>query len=245
MGTVSIETSRAIYDDALTAYGDQSHSCHGFIDFQPISGAGDDPTWELPIPFLGAQADRGLVFLGVNPSYWKGEPDPRLGAPFESWDRWARGYFDNTPSPWARLYSCYQAIGEAVFGSDFRLGRDAMVLECVRFRSAAGEGTRGASSKAVWEHELPTTRQLLLEIAPEVVVSVGKDPLWALSTMCENFSPTLPTPFRLTDYEFKSFGGELGGARIKVVPSHHLTAVWGDSKVQLAKVAEAIRATRA
>ncbi|MGH9917950.1 MAG: hypothetical protein ACRD6W_03620 [Nitrososphaerales archaeon] len=69
-----------------------------------------------------------------------------------------------------------QAIGAAACGPDFRLGQDAMVLECIHFHSATGEGTRGSRSNPAWEHELKFTCQMLLDIQPKVVVTVGKDP---------------------------------------------------------------------
>ncbi|MGH7641966.1 MAG: hypothetical protein ACRENX_02950 [Candidatus Dormibacteria bacterium] len=189
----------------------------------------------------GERADRGLVFLGVNPSYRKGEQGPRIGDSFETWDGWARHYFTDTPQPWATLYRRYHLIGKAVYGPGFKLGEYAIVLECVRFRSAAGKGTKWRRSNAVWEKELPTTGQLLREIGPKVVVTVGKDPLWAMSRMADGPSPALTSPYRLEDYEFRPFAAELGGRAIKVVPSHHLTGVWGAAGPQIAKVASVVR----
>ncbi|MGH7641986.1 MAG: hypothetical protein ACRENX_03070 [Candidatus Dormibacteria bacterium] len=93
------------------------------LRLQPLADPKDDPRWELPIPFLGDRADRNLVFLGVNPSYFKGQRDHRLGDTFEAWDGWARHYFTAAPKPWATLYQGYQQIGEAAFGSDFKAGR--------------------------------------------------------------------------------------------------------------------------
>ena len=241
MGGVTVKTSRAIYDDALAAYRDENQVCHRFVDLQPVAGPGDDPSWELPVPFLGERADRGMVFLGVNPSYWKREGDPRLGATFDTWDSWARSYFSKAPHPWATLYQRYQLIGETVFGPEFRLGQDALVLECIRFRSAAGEGTKGSVSNPVWEHELPTTRHLLCEIEPALVVTVGKDPLWAMSWMCHGLTPALPEPYRLKDHELQLFVAELGGRQIKIVPTRHLTAVRGAPGPQIARVASAVQ----
>jgi hypothetical protein len=43
MGAVAAETSRAINDDAQTAYRDPAHPCHGFVDLQDVSEPGDDP----------------------------------------------------------------------------------------------------------------------------------------------------------------------------------------------------------
>jgi hypothetical protein len=241
MDAVTAETSRAIDEDALAAYRDENHPCHLFADLQPAAGPGDDPAWELPVPFLGGRADLGLVFLGVNPSYRKSESAPRLGDSFECWDGWARSYFRTRRDPWPPLYQRYQMIGEAVFGPEFRLGQDAMVLDCIRFRSAAGQGTKSSRSDPVWEHELPITRQLLVEVEPKVVVTVGKDPLWAMSSMCKGLAPTLPERYRLRDYEFQLFTAELGGRQIKILPSRHLTAVWGAATPQIARVAAAIQ----
>lgn len=167
---------------------------------------------------MGEQADLGLVFLGVNPSYRKSEPDPRLGGSFDTWDGWARNYFQTAPHPWPPLYQRYQLIGEAAFGPEFRLGQGALVLECIRFRSAAGEGTKGRRSNPVWEHELTTTRKALTDIRPRVMVTVGKDPLWAMSWMCQGLTPELPERYRLRDYEFPPFTAELGGTQSRPCP---------------------------
>lgn len=86
-------SSRAIYDDAQAAYRDPAHPCHGFVDLQDVSEPGDDPSWVMPIPFLGTTANQWLMFLGLNPSYSKGGSDPRIGSSYETWDRWARSYF--------------------------------------------------------------------------------------------------------------------------------------------------------
>ena len=244
MNAVSLASSRAIYDDAMAAYQDPGHPCHIFTELQPVAHPGDDPTWILPVPFLGATAIKGLVFLGLNPSYNNapGDTDPRIGASFEAWDSWARNYFESEPQPWARLYRLYQAIGEAAFGSEFRLGRDALVLECVRFRSVAGAGTKGALVGAVWESELPMTRRLLNEIAPRVVVTIGRDALWAVGRMFSDVEPVLPPRFSFRDIELRPLKATIGGGRTTIVPSRHLTGVWGAAQPRVAAVGDAVRA---
>ncbi len=245
--SISQKASRAIFDDALDAYHNPSHPCHVFRDLQPVYHPGDDPTWILPVPFLGATATRGLVFLGLNPSYDNSpkDTDPRIGSSFEEWDRWARDYFDTEPQPWARLYRLYQAIGVSAFGPDFRLGRDAMVLECVRYRSVGGAGTRGAQAGPVWAKELPVTRQLLTEVAPSVVVTVGKDALWAMAQMFRDLEPAVPATFNLKDFYLHPLTATLSGQHTIVLPTVHLTGVWGNPDARVAAVADAIRAANA
>lgn len=184
------------------------------------------------------------MFLGPNPSYDNSsrDTDPRLGASFEVWDRWARDYFETEPQHWARLYRLYQAIGEAAFDADFRLGRDALVLECVRYRSVAGAGTQGALVGRVWESELPMTRQLLNEVAPRVVVTIGRDALWAISQMFSEVEPAVPTRYSLRDLELRPLTAAIGGQRTTVIPSRHLTGVWGPDEPRVAAVATAVRA---
>ena len=65
-------------------------------------------------------------------------------------------------------------------GSGFQLGIDGMVLEVVHFRSAAAEG---CSDPGVLAHELPTTRLLLAELSPRVIVANGADALWAVQLL--------------------------------------------------------------
>jgi len=247
MTSVSSATSRAIYDDAMVAYEDPSHPCHVFRDLQPVFHPGDDPKWILPVPFLGATAAKGLVFLGLNPNYNNspGDTDPRIGTSFEAWDQWARNYFEEAPRPWARLYRLYQAIGEAAFDPDFRLGRDALVLECIRFRSVGGAGTKGVPMNRVWDKELPVTRQLLTEIEPRVVVTVGRDPLWAMSWMFRDTKPEVPTGYRLQDFELRPLTATVGTHRVTIIPTRHLTGVWGAAEPRVAAVAAAVRAAYA
>src|SRR5918911_117325 len=137
VGTISEQTSRAVYDDALRAYADPGHPCHAFRTLQPEV---PDAEWQLPEPFNGASADAGIVFLGLNPSYDPREPVPRIGTPFEAWDAFYRHRLDGDPASWPLLYQRYQQLGQLATGPDFHLGRDALVLEVVRFRSARSAG---------------------------------------------------------------------------------------------------------
>jgi hypothetical protein len=159
-GAVSLELSRAIYDDALCAFADVAHPCHVFRHLQV--GVEDD-RWQLPEPFNGHSADAGIVFLGLNPSYDPREPVPTIASSIEEWDGYHRARFDRPAHEWHRLYRRYQAVGEAAVGPGFRLGRDAIVLEAIRFRSAAGQG---CADPAVLEHERHLTGRLLGELVP-------------------------------------------------------------------------------
>ena len=241
MPSVSSATSRAIYDDAQIAYRDPTHSCHVFADLQPQAGLLDNQEWMLPIPFLGASANQGLVFLGLNPSYLKSDSDPRLGSSFEEWDRWARDYFQTTPRPWPELYERSQRVGESAFGPSFELGRDAIVLECIRFRSAAGQGTTGRESIPVWEHEMRFTKQLIEDIQPNVIVTIGTAPFGAVHGIFPAIEPHVTGPSRLRSYEFQAFTTEAAWGPLAVIPSRHLTGVWGNPTVPISRLGTAIR----
>src|SRR5215472_17410886 len=104
-GTVSRESSRAIYQDALDAHDDPDHPCHRFVALQRDVPVGW--VWQLPIPFMGRRAGQGIVFLGLNPSYGPGD-DPRWGCDFETFDRYWREWFDSDARVWPRLYQRYQ-----------------------------------------------------------------------------------------------------------------------------------------
>ena len=241
MPSVSSATSRAIYDDVQIAYRDPTHPCHVFADLQPEAGPLDNQEWMLPIPFLGASANQGLVFLGLNPSYLKSDSDPRLDSSFEEWDRWARDYFQTPARPWPKLYERYQRVGESAFGPSFGLGRDAIGLECIRFRSAAGQGTTGRESIPVWEHETRFTKQLIEDIQPSVIVTVGTAPFGAMHGIFPALEPHVTGAVRLHSYEFQTFTTEAAWGPLAVIPSRHLTGVWGNPTVVISRLGTAIR----
>ncbi len=155
---ISHAASRAIYEDALQAHEDASHPCHRFVELQ--HGV-DADRWQMPIPFMGSTAALSLVFLGLNPGYDPNENSPRWGISFEQWDRFWRTAFDQAPATWPRLYRWYQRIGQRALGDDFRLGRDALVLEVIHYRSWRSEGCDEAD---VMRHEMPVTLPLLDQI---------------------------------------------------------------------------------
>ena len=147
----------------MEAYCNPEHPCHMFPTLQ--HGVADE-NWQLPEPFNGASATAGIVFVGLNPSYNPCERVPRIGASFEEWDSFYRYRFDSDPAQWARLYRRYQQLGQIAVGPAFRLGRDALVLEVVRFRSEKGEGVKGVKAAAVLAHARELTVQLLRDVGP-------------------------------------------------------------------------------
>lgn len=126
---------------------------------------------------MGRRAGRGIVFLGLNPSYGPGD-DPRLGWDFETYDHYWRGWFDAHAGTWPRLYQHYQEIGARAVDS-FRIGEDALVLEMIRYRSAR--------SRDLWElpgmfqRESGRTLALLREVAPRTILCCGGDALWCFA----------------------------------------------------------------
>lgn len=113
MGSVSIDTSRAIYEDALRAYSDSQHPCYKFRFLQPELAQAE---WQLPEPFNGHSADRGIVFLGLNPKVADAKQCLASARRLRSGMRFYRHRFDNEPSNWALLYRHYQALGEIAVG---------------------------------------------------------------------------------------------------------------------------------
>jgi hypothetical protein len=232
--TVSAKLSRAIYDDALRVFEDAQHPCHAFRHLQ--AGVPDD-RWQLPKPFNGRFADAGIVFLGLNPSYDPREPVPTIGSSFVEWDSCYRARFDPPTPSWHRLYRRYQAVGAMAAGPDFRLGRDAIVLEAIRFRSASG---RGWDDPALLEHEFPITQRLLGELAPRVVVANGGDALWAIQVLCPALQGAVPLGTRLLTVEHRRFDADAPWGSIAVIPTRHLSAAFGFQLAMLSALAEAV-----
>jgi hypothetical protein len=219
--SISRELSRAIYEDAVSAYHDTGHPCHTFRSLQP--GVPDED-WQLPEPFNGAAARAGIVFLGLNPSYDPNEAVPRIGAQFDEWDRFYRTRFETAVDRWHKLYRRYQRVGELATSSDFRLGADAVVLELIRYRSAGGAGCK---DRAVLNHELPITSRLLEELAPRVVVANGGAALWAVQQLWPALQQQIPVGTGLLEIEFRRFTVDMPWGRISVVPTRHLSAAFG------------------
>ncbi len=233
-GAVSQELSRAIYDDAIRAFHDAGHPCHAFRHLQTRV---DDHRWQLPEPFNGRSGDAGIVFLGLNPSYDPQESVPTIGSSFDEWDCYHRARFDRPAHEWHKLYRRYQTVGEMAVGPEFQLGRDAIVLEAIRFRSANGEG---CSDPAVLEHELPLTERLLTELAPRVVVANGGGALWAVQVLFPTAHREIPLGTRLLSVEHQRF--EIGApwGAVAVVPTRHLSAAFGFRLAMLPALAEVV-----
>jgi hypothetical protein len=227
--------SRAIYEDAIRAFEDAAHPCHAFRRLQ--DGVPDD-RWQMPEPFNGRTADAGIVFLGLNPSYDPREAVPTIGSSFEEWDGYHCARFNSAEPGWHKLYRRYQAVGETAVGSKFRLGRDAVVLEAIRFRSAAGQG---CNDRRVLEHELPVTGRLLAELVPQVVVANGGDALWALQMLFPALQRQLPLgETRVLAVEHRRFDIEAPWGRVAVVPTRHLSAAFGFRLAMLPALAEVV-----
>lgn len=231
---VSAELSKAVFDDALVAHDDPNHPCHAFVGVQ----VGVDPgRWQLPVPFMGSEANLGLVFLGLNPNWRADEDSPRWGCTFEEYDRFWRQVFEAPPATWPKLYQWYQRIGQRS-APGFVLGRDALVLEAIRYRSATPDALK---DPRVWRHERPLTLRLLTDVAPKVIVPVGKDALWYLGDMLPALASVLPSPLRLDAVELRRFSVAAPWGEVNVVPSRHLTGAWPMTDEDRLKLAEPIR----
>ena len=218
---VTLETSRRIYEDALVAYTNAQHPCHVFRGLQ---GDATDEQWQMPEPFAGARARREIVFFGLNPSYRAGEHEdrgPTRTASFYEWDLFYRTRYESSGGLTHPLYQRYQEIGAAAFRDDpiaFRLGRDAMVMEAVRFRSRGGEG---CDRREVLAHESILTRQLLLEVRPRIIVAMSKVGIDAINMF---ITPQLDVD---EGVETLSMRGPVaatltGGGGVWVIPAVHL-----------------------
>lgn len=232
---VSEKTSRAIFDDAVAAYRDPAHPCHLFRQLQP---GVPDAEWELPEPFNGHSAKAGIVFLGLNPSYDPAEAVPRIGCSFEEWDVYYRARFDTAPTTWHKLYRRYQRIGELASGPEFRLGADGVVVEMIRFRSVAGQGCQ---DPGVLAHELPTTRRLLSDLQPRVIVANGGDALWAVQQLWPAIQSSVPVGSPLHSVEHTMLEVEAEWGRTVVLPTRHLSAAFGYRTAMLDTIADRVR----
>jgi len=234
-GTISQETSHAVYDDARRAYSDPDHPCHLFRTLQRKV---PDAAWQLPEPFNGAAAAAGIVFLGLNPSYNPDEDVPTIVTPFEEWDAFYRHRLDGDPARWPLLYRRFQQLGQVAVGHDFRLGRDGLVLEIVRFRSAKGEGI----TEAVLAQERPLTRRLLRDVLPQVIVANGGAVLWELRRVFPALAEKVPADYRMREVTGQIFqvpwGDAAGQVRIVICP--HLSGSFGLSQATLTALAEAV-----
>ncbi len=232
--SISRDSSLAIFDDALAAYSAPDHPCHVFRSLQ--TGVADSD-WQLPEPFNGRSARAGLVFLGLNPSYDPSEPVPRVNATFDEWDAFYRRRFDGPKSIWHKLYQRYQGVGELATSADFRLGTDAIVLELIRFRSAAGAA---CDDPAVLAHELPMTRRLLEEVAPRVLVANGAGALWGIQMLWPSIQKALPIGTSILSVEHQQFAIEPSWGRLTVIPTRHLSAAFGFRLDMLTELASAV-----
>jgi hypothetical protein len=165
------------------------------------------------------RAGRGIVFLGVNPSYGPGD-DPRWGCDFETFDRHWRESFDSDAGAWPLLYQRYQGIGAGAVDG-FRLGEDALVLEVIRYRSASSEGLWKPAG--VFQHEGPRTLALLREVAPKVVLCCGSDALWCLRALLPSLRAQLPERFRIGEEEGRIHCVEADWGDVTVIGARHLT----------------------
>ena len=234
--SVSLATSRAIYDDAREAYSVEEHPCHLFRWLQ--TGV-PDADWQLPEPFNGRSANAGVIFLGLNPSYDPNEGVPRIASTFAEWDMYYRARFDSPSEGWHKLYRRYQRVGELATSDAFRLGIDAVVLEVIRFRSAGGAGCKDPS---VLRHEVPMTGRLLEELAPRVVIANGSGALWGVQTLWPEIQNALPLGTPLHIVEHKTFHVETPWGRVGIVPTRHLSASFGFPLVSLEPLARSVAA---
>jgi len=233
--SVSLSTSRAIFDDAERAHDDPSHPCHSFVDLQH----GVDPSrWQMPIPFMGTTAAKGLVFLGLNPSYDPNEESPRWGVSFEEWDGFWRRAFESRTVAWPHLYQWYQRIGVHALGDAFQLGRDALVLEVIRYRS---EKSQGCDEPEVLLHEMPVTLQLLKEVRPSVLLCSGSKVLWRIREWLPGLVPILPADYRMKDVEGKVLRCESPWGPVAIIGARHLTGGYGWSAAARLALGDAVR----
>lgn len=230
MSTVSIATARWLLNDAEAAFHDPEHPCHPFRDTQDTEGHHLSwEQWQLPVPFLGREAKRGLLFLGFNPSFGGELGSPRggtsLGAYYRYWSDLADSDFAERL---AQLYQRYTELGELAADGVFRLGSDALAMDAIPYRSATG---REAWSKEIWDHlKRRYTDAALRDCAPRVVVTCGAWALWCLRDLVMDLAAILPEDLRLRDWQGRvlTVATEWGEAR--VLPLPHLTAAFGVSR---------------
>ncbi|MGD0042015.1 MAG: hypothetical protein ABSE84_16685 [Isosphaeraceae bacterium] len=239
LNAVSAGTVRWLFDDANAAFHQLDHPCHGLSKTQ---GAIPWDEWQLPVPFLGREMRRGLVFLGFNPSYG-GKPEidsPRGGTEFDAYyNYWASVFDGSSVEGRARLYGRYLDLGRSALGSNFALGVDALVVDAIPYRSAKqGE----AWSDDVWKHVRDRyTRAVLVDCSPRIIVTCGAWALWCLFDLFPQVEGKRPAPFRLRDVVGKDLSLTTDWGSIIVLPLPHLSSAFGISNEDFAQFARLLR----
>lgn len=233
LNAVSAETARWILDDAHAAFHDKHHPCNGFSETQ---GTISWEEWQLPVPFLGREMRRGLVFMGFNPSFGgKAEGDsPRGGSEFDAYyNYWSHVFDGSTVEGRSQLYGRYLDLGRSALGSNFALGVDALVIDAIPYRSAKQDE---AFSDDVWNHVRDRyTRAVLRDCSPRIIVTCGAWALWCLLDLFPQVVGKRPAPFRLRDLVGKDFDLATDWGSVVVLPLPHLTAAHGISTEQRAE----------
>lgn len=241
LGDVSRETSRAIYDDAFGALDDLEHPCHHFVGTQ-VAGVPDGWLWQLPIPFMGRRAGKGVVFMSLNPSYGPGD-DPTVETPFDDYDTFWRAYFETHVNGLHFLYQRQAEIGRIALGDGFRMGDDALVVELIRFRSVHSEGLFSDGPPfRVFQHERPLTMQVLQDIQPKVIHCGGADVLWGIGELFPQLNEQLSFPTHIRQEEGRIYFVDTPWGRTAIAPSRHLTgSIPSPNHEDRARIARSIR----
>ena len=237
---ISAQYSKAVFDDALEAIQDRSHPCRHLVQWQKEHGY--EP-FQLPEPFSGRQANLRLAFIGLNPSASHDEVIPTVSGDwtFERYDDFYRSRFDgdhrdddgkifvnyiNGESKKVRLWNNLEIFGNqflhVLSGGAFELGRDAFLIEAVRYKTTKGWlGRNAGERRKVIEHQAKFTQRLVDEGLFSVLVSMGND---ALAQMKHILTFSREPPDTIGAAEGRSFVGETpAGHKIVLCPLRHMS----------------------
>ena len=237
---ISTQYSKSVFDDAISAVEDKSHPCHHLVIWQKENGY---IPFQLPEPFSGNHANLKIAFIGLNPSVTHGEIIPTLSEdwPFEKYDAFYRSRFDqefrdfdekifvnysNGRKHKVRLWNNIEIFGNQFLkelnNQSFRLGREALLIETVRYKTTSGWlGNSAHERRRVIEHQTKFTQSLIEQNIFTILVPMGNEALRQMSNIFK-FQKQLPNT--IGEAMGKSFVGETPtGSMAVVCPIKHMS----------------------
>lgn len=239
--TISKDYSRMVYDDAMNMLNNSTHPCRHFLRWQQEKGY---IPFQLPEPFSGKECKLGIVFLGLNPSVALNEiiPCATKETSFEQYDTYFRDRFEQKnrdqkgkllihykdgsigkPRLWNNLeLFCNQHLNSACGPRGFRLGREALLSQAIRYKSSEGWlGDTVQEQQRVIAHQKVFMQRLLDEDCISIVVPMGNEALAMLLNLLQ-FSEKVPTT--ISEAMGNLYHGKTAsGKTLSVCPIKHLS----------------------
>jgi len=196
MTSISLAFSKAVYEDALSAFRDTAHPCRPMVEWQ---NKNEIAPFQLPEPFSGDKASLSIAFMGLNPSVSENELIPTIEETWslDKYDSFYRSRFDaknrdckdklivhtlNGSTHKVRLWNNIELFGNNYLSQyangTFRLGSHAILIEAVRYKSTKGWiGANAKERNRITNQEMKFTQQLIDEGAVSIVVPMGNKAL--------------------------------------------------------------------